>query len=125
MSGLQYKHSFKLIVIGSSGVGKTCLLKQSIGDQFSGDEVATIGAEYVSKMEEIDGEPIRLRIWNTAGQEKFHSIAKSYFRHAIGVILIYNITERESFDELRAWLINVHQLCDPNAAITLIGNKLN
>jgi small GTP-binding protein len=123
MSSLHYKHSFKFIVIGSSGVGKTCLLKRLIDDQFSEDEVATIGAEYVSTMEEIDGQPIKLQIWDTAGQEKFRSIAKSYFRHAIGVILVYDISDRRSFDELSSWLNDVHQFCDPNAAITLIGNK--
>jgi small GTP-binding protein len=125
MIGLEYRHSFKFIVIGSSGVGKTCLLKRHIDDQFSGEEVSTIGAEYVSKIEEIDGQPIRLQIWDTAGQEKFRSIAKSYFRNAVGVILVYDITDRRSFDDLSTWLNDVHQFCDPNAAVTLIGNKLD
>jgi small GTP-binding protein len=125
MIGLEYRHSFKFIVIGSSGVGKTCLLKRHVEDQFSGEEFSTIGAEYVSKIEEIDGQPIRLQIWDTAGQEKFRSIAKSYFRNAVGVIMVYDITDRRSFDDLSAWLNDVHQFCDPNAAVTLIGNKLD
>jgi small GTP-binding protein len=125
MIGLEYKHSFKFIVIGTSGVGKTCLLKRLIEGHFSGQDVPTIGAEYLSKIEEIDGQPIRLQIWDTAGQEKFRAIAKSYFRHAVGVILVYDITDRRSFDDLNSWLTEVHQLCDPNAAVTLIGNKLD
>jgi small GTP-binding protein len=125
MIGLEYKHSFKFIVIGTSGVGKTCLLKRLVDGRFAGEDVPTIGAEYVSKIEQIDGQPIRLQIWDTAGQEKFRAIAKSYFRHAVGVILVYDITDRRSFDDLSSWLTDVHQLCDPNAAVTLVGNKLD
>ena len=125
MIGVEYKHNFKFIVIGSSGVGKTSLLKRLIDDTFSQENSSTIGVEYLSTVIEIDGQPIKLQIWDTAGQEKFRSIAKSYFRHAVGVILVYDITERKSFDDLSFWLNDVHQLCDPNAAITLIGNKLD
>ncbi|KAH0794898.1 small GTP-binding protein [Histomonas meleagridis] len=125
MIGVEYKHSFKFIVIGSSGVGKTSILKRLIDDQFSAENVSTIGVEYMSTVLEIDGQPIKLQIWDTAGQEKFRSIAKSYFRHAVGVILVYDITDRKSFDNLSLWLNDVHALCDPNAAITMIGNKLD
>jgi small GTP-binding protein len=123
MSGLQYKHSFKFVVMGSSGVGKTCILKRLIDDQFPVDESPTIGADYVSKVEEVDGQSVRLQIWDTAGQEKFRSIAKSYFRGALGAILVYDITDRASFDELGGWLGDVHQFCDPNAFVALVGNK--
>lgn len=125
MIGVEYKHTFKFIVIGSSGVGKTSLLKRLIDDAFSADNSSTIGVEYLSTVIEVDGQPIKLQIWDTAGQEKFRSIAKSYFRHAVGVILVYDITDRKSFDDLSFWLNDVHSLCDPNAAITLIGNKLD
>lgn len=125
MIGVEYKHTFKFIVIGSSGVGKTSLLKRLIDDAFSADNSSTIGVEYLSNVIEVDGQPIKLQIWDTAGQEKFRSIAKSYFRHAVGVILVYDITDRKSFDDLSFWLNDVHSLCDPNAAITLIGNKLD
>ena len=125
MIGVEYRHNFKFIVIGSSGVGKTSLLKRLIDDQFSPENTSTIGVEYLSTVMEIDGQPIKLQIWDTVGQEKFRSIAKSYFRHAVGVILVYDITDRKSFDDLSFWLNDVHALCDPNAAVTLIGNKLD
>ncbi|KAH0795519.1 small GTP-binding protein [Histomonas meleagridis] len=125
MIGVEYKHNFKFIVIGSSGVGKTSILKRLIDDEFSTENVSTIGVEYMSTVLEIDGQPVKLQIWDTAGQEKFRSIAKSYFRHSVGVILVYDITDRKSFDELSLWLNDVHALCDPNAAITMIGNKLD
>jgi small GTP-binding protein len=125
MLPVEYKHDFKFIVIGSSGVGKTSLLKRLIEDQFIPETPATVGVEYVTTTLEIDGQSIKLQIWDTAGQEKFRSIAKSYFRHAVGAILVFDITDRRSFDDLTIWLNDVHQLCDPNAAVTLIGNKLD
>ena len=125
MISVEYKHNFKFIVIGSSGVGKTSILKRLIDDQFSPDNVSTIGVEYMSTVVEIDGQAVKLQIWDTAGQEKFRSIAKSYFRHAVGVVLVYDITDRKSFDDLSLWLNDVHSLCDPNASIIMIGNKLD
>ena len=125
MIGVEYKYNFKFIVIGASGVGKTSLLSRLIDGQFSPENQSTIGVEYLSTVIEVDGNPVKLQIWDTAGQEKFRSIAKSYFRHAVGVILVYDITSRQSFDDLSFWLNDVHSLCDPNAAVTLIGNKLD
>ena len=125
MIGVEYKYNFKFIVIGASGVGKTSLLSRLIDGQFSPENQSTIGVEYLSTVIEVDGNPVKLQIWDTAGQEKFRSIAKSYFRHAVGVIMVYDITNRQSFDDLSFWLNDVHTLCDPNAAVTLIGNKLD
>ncbi|EAX94967.1 guanine nucleotide regulatory protein, putative [Trichomonas vaginalis G3] len=125
MIGVDYKYNFKFIVIGSSGVGKTALLSRLIDGTFSPENQSTIGVEYLSTVIEVDGNPIKLQIWDTAGQEKFRAIAKSYFRNAVGVILVYDITDRKSFDDLALWLNDVHTLCDPNAAVTLIGNKLD
>jgi small GTP-binding protein len=125
MLGVEYKHNFKFIVIGASGVGKTALLRRLVDDQFVADNAATIGVEYLATVLEIDGQAVKLQVWDTAGQEKFKSIAKSYFRHAVGVVLVYDITDRQSFDDLSFWLNDVHALCDPNAAITMVGNKLD
>jgi small GTP-binding protein len=123
MLGIDIRHNFKFIVIGSMDVGKTSLLKRLIDDQFTVETNPTIGVEYMTTVIEIDTHPVKLQIWDTAGQEKFRSIAKSYFRHAVGVVLVFSIADRKSFDDLSLWLNDVHQLCDPNAAITLVGNK--
>ncbi|KAK8885023.1 hypothetical protein M9Y10_044151 [Tritrichomonas musculus] len=120
-----YSHCFKFILIGSSGVGKTSILKRLVDDQFSSDVQSTIGVEYSSTFFEINGEQIKLQIWDTAGQERFRSIAKSYFRNAVGVILAFDITERKTFDDVNGWLNDVHKLCDPDAAILLVGNKVD
>lgn len=115
--------SYKFIIIGSSGVGKTAILKRLVEDSFSDESQSTIGVEFDSTMIFVDDKKIKLQIWDTAGQERFRSIAKAYYRNAVGVILVFDITDRKSFDELSGWLNDVHQLCDPNAVIQLIGNK--
>jgi small GTP-binding protein len=115
--------NFKFIVIGSSGVGKTAILKRLISDVFTGDSQSTIGVEFIATSMDIDGVSVKLQIWDTAGQERFRSIAKAYFRSAVGVILVFDLSERRSFDELNQWLNDVHSLCDPNAEVTVVGNK--
>ncbi|OHT16743.1 Ras-related protein Rab-4B [Tritrichomonas foetus] len=116
-------YSFKFIIIGSSGVGKTAILKRLVEDTFSNDSQSTIGVEFDSTMIDVDGQQVKLQIWDTAGQERFRSIAKAYFRNAVGVILVFDITERKTFDDVNMWLNDVHSLCDPTAVVLLIGNK--
>lgn len=115
--------NFKFIVIGSSGVGKTAILKRLVDDVFTGESQSTIGVEFLTTTIEVDATSVKLQIWDTAGQERFRSIAKAYFRSAIGVILVFDLTDRKSFEDLNQWLNDVHALCDPNAVVTLIGNK--
>jgi small GTP-binding protein len=115
--------NFKFIVIGSSGVGKTAILKRLVENTFSSESQSTIGVEFMAASVDVDGVSIKLQIWDTAGQERFRSIAKAYFRSAIGVILVFDLADRRSFDDMNQWLGDVHTLCDPNAVVTLIGNK--
>ena len=115
--------SYKFIIIGSSGVGKTAILKRLVEGNFSEESQSTIGVEFDSTMITIDDRRVKLQIWDTAGQERFRSIAKAYYRNAVGVILVFDITERKSFDDLTTWLNDVHSLCDQNAVVILIGNK--
>lgn len=117
------KGNFKFIVIGSSGVGKTAILKRLVDDVFTGESQSTIGVEFIATSIDVDGTAVKLQIWDTAGQERFRSIAKAYFRSAIGVILVFDLSDRKSFEDLNQWLSDVHSLCDPNAVVTLIGNK--
>jgi small GTP-binding protein len=114
---------FKFIIVGASGVGKTAILKRLIDDMFTPDSQATIGVEFDLATVEVDGNPVKLQIWDTAGQERFRSIAKSYFRNAVGAILVFDICERKSFEDVNQWLSDVHALCDPSACVILIGNK--
>jgi small GTP-binding protein len=90
---------------------------------FTTDSQSTIGVEFDSTLIEVDGESVKLQIWDTAGQERFRSIAKAYFRNAVGVILVFDIAERKTFDDVNMWLNDVHSLCDPTAVVLLVGNK--
>jgi small GTP-binding protein len=114
---------YKFILIGSSGVGKTAILKRLISDTFLEKSQSTIGVEFETTMLNIDNQRLKLQVWDTAGQERVRAIAKAYYRAAVGVILVYDLTDRKSFEELGAWLNDIHSLCDPNAVIQLIGNK--
>jgi len=116
-------YSYKFIIIGSSGVGKTAIMKRLVDNTYSTDSQSTIGVEFDSTSIEVDGQSIKLQIWDTAGQERFRSIAKAYFRNAVGVILVFDITERKTFDDVNVWLNDVHSLCDANAVVMLVGNK--
>jgi small GTP-binding protein len=93
---------YRIIIVGSSGVGKTSILKRLIDDSFAEDSLATIGVESESTVIMVDNQKVKLRIWDTAGQERFRCIAKAYYRKAVGVILVYDLTDRKSFDELNS-----------------------
>jgi small GTP-binding protein len=115
--------SFKFILIGDSGVGKTALLRRLVDDTFNPDTQSTIGVEFDSTNLDVDGHAVKLQIWDTAGQERFRSIAKAYFRNAVGVILVFEIGDRKTFEDAGMWLSEVRTLCDPAASVILIGNK--
>jgi small GTP-binding protein len=119
------RKTLKFIVIGSSGVGKTAILKRLVDGTFTNENQTTIGVEFLAMTLEVEGVRLRLQIWDTAGQERFRSIAKAYFRSAVGVILTFDLTDRKSFHDLNDWLDDIHTLCDPTAIVTLVGNKLD
>ncbi|KAI3898040.1 hypothetical protein MKW92_011553 [Papaver armeniacum] len=120
---MSYAYLFKYIIIGDSGVGKTCLLLQFTDKRFQPVHDLTIGVEFGTRMITIDSKPIKLQIWDTAGQEVFRSITRSYYRAAAGALLVYDITRRETFNHLASWLEDVRQHTDANMTIMLIGNK--
>lgn len=113
----------KCIVIGSSGVGKTALTKRLVENVFYDHLQSTVGVEYEMTTLDIDGQKVRLNVWDTAGQEKFKSISRAYFREAVCVLLVFDLTDKQSFEDVNSWLSDVRQLCDPNAATILVANK--
>lgn len=104
-------------------MGKSCLLLQFTDKRFQHVHDLTIGVEFGSRMVTIDDKQIKLQIWDTAGQESFRSITRSYYRGAAGALLVYDITRRETFDHLASWLEDARQHANPNMTIMLIGNK--
>ena len=99
-----YSYLFKYIVIGDTSVGKSCLLLQFLEKKFKFDHDTTIGVEFGSKIINVRDKQIKLQIWDTAGQETFKSITRSYYRGSIGVVLVYDITNRDSFNNVSKWL---------------------
>jgi len=120
---MSYTHLFKYIIIGPSGVGKSCLLLQFTDKRFHADHDLTIGVEFGARLITIDNQQIKLQIWDTAGQESFRSITRSYYRGAHGALLCYDITRRETFNHLKGWLAEVQEHSNKEMVIMLIGNK--
>ena len=108
---------------GDSGVGKSCLLLRFTDNRFQPIHDTTIGVEFGSRTLTIDKKSIKLQIWDTAGQESFRSITRSYYRGAAGALLVYDISRRESFDHLQRWLLEARSNGSPQMVMILIGNK--
>ena len=113
----------KIVIVGSSSVGKSAIVTRLVQGEFIGDATATCGADFYNYDCSLSGDIVKMQIWDTAGQERFRSISKSYFRNAVGAILVFDISNLDSFDELAAWLGDLHSLCAVNAQILLVGNK--
>jgi len=120
-----YSFLFKYIIIGDTGVGKSCLLLQFTDKRFQPVHELTIGVEFGARMILIDNTQIKLQIWDTAGQESFRSITRSYYRGAAGALLVYDITRRETFNHLTTWLEDARQHYHQNMTVMLIGNKID
>uniref|UniRef100_A0A8C9B3G1 Ras-related protein Rab-2A n=1 Tax=Phocoena sinus TaxID=42100 RepID=A0A8C9B3G1_PHOSS len=120
---MAYACLFKYIIISDTGVGKSCLLLQFTDKRFQPVYDLTIGVEFGARMKTIDGKQIKLQIWDTAGQESFRSITRSYYRGAAGALLVYDIIRRDTFNHLTTWLEYARQHSNSNMVIMLTGNK--
>ncbi|KAA0187312.1 Ras protein Rab 4A [Fasciolopsis buskii] len=118
-----FTYLFKFLIIGSAATGKTCLLRRYVERIFVPNMQHTIGAEFGSKIVTLDGTAVKIQIWDTAGQERFRSMARSYYHDAVGALLVYDITNRESFNALSNWLNDARQLASPEIVVILVGNK--
>ncbi|XP_068888377.1 ras-related protein Rab-37 isoform X2 [Aphelocoma coerulescens] len=119
-----YELSGKVMLLGDSGVGKTCFLLQFKDGAFlSGTFIATVGIDFRNKVVAVDGVKVKLQIWDTAGQERFRSVTHAYYRDAQALLLLYDITSKMSFDNIRAWLTEIHEYAQKDVVIMLLGNK--
>ena len=116
------KYSMRFIIVGSMSVGKSCLLLQFTDRKFAANVGPTIGVDFGSSSLNIDNENVKLQIWDTAGQEDFQAITRAYYREAAAAILVYDVTNRQSYDKLQSWLSAVKcNSTNPNIVITLVG----
>mmetsp|Transcript_6335 Transcript_6335/g.19128 ORF Transcript_6335/g.19128 Transcript_6335/m.19128 type:complete len:211 (-) Transcript_6335:1803-2435(-) len=120
---MSYAYLFKYIIIGDTGVGKSCLLLQFTDKRFTPIHDLTIGVEFGAQTVTVDDQQLKLQIWDTAGQESFRSITRSYYRGAAGALLVYDITRKETFDHLLSWLEDARKNSISNMTIILVGNK--
>jgi len=120
---MEYDYLFKLLIIGDSGVGKSCLLLRFSDDIFTDSFISTIGVDFKIRTIEIGGSKIKLQIWDTAGQERFRTITSSYYRGAHGIIVVYDVTEQKSFNNITKWLKEIDTFAGPTVQKLLVGNK--
>lgn len=119
----EYDYLFKLLLIGNSGVGKSCLLLRFSDDTYSNDYISTIGVDFKIKTVELDGKTVKLQIWDTAGQERFRTITSSYYRGSHGIIIVYDITDQDSFSGVKMWLQEIDRYATSTVLKLLVGNK--
>lgn len=114
----------KILIIGESNVGKTCLLLRYTDDKFTADFFPTIGVDFKTKYLMVDGKSVKMQIWDTAGQDKFHAITRAYFRGAQGIMVVYDVTSRDTFNKVQLWIDSIKESCNgKNIDVILVGNK--
>ncbi|XP_015582916.1 ras-related protein RABA6b [Ricinus communis] len=114
---------FKAVLIGDSAVGKSNLLSRFSRDEFRLDSKPTIGVEFAYRNIRVADKLIKAQIWDTAGQERFRAITSSYYRGALGALLVYDITRRATFDNVKKWLTELREYGNPEMVVVLAGNK--
>ena len=119
----EYSMIFKMILIGDSGVGKTNILSRYINNTFSETTKSTVGVELGTKVEEFNNTKIKVQIWDTAGQERYKSITKTYYKGAKGALIVYDITKKDSFQNIDKWIQDLKEFGEEDAAILIVGNK--
>ena len=119
----KYDLSFKMIVIGDAGVGKSCLTGRAIKDKFDADYCPTIGFEFLTFTTKIENKIIKLQIWDTCGQEVYRSLITNFYRNASLAMMVYSIDSKETFVHINQWLKEVKIQSHPDVKIILVGNK--
>ena len=122
--GLEF--AFKILLLGDSSVGKTCFLKRYTDNTFQDAYLSTIGFDFKYKFVTLEeGKTVKVQLWDTAGEERFKTIAKSYYKGAHGIVLIYDVTNRKTYDNIRKWMNQIKDDSSSNISIILVANKID
>ena len=117
---------YKVLLLGDSTVGKTCFLIKYTDKTFQDVHMATIGLDYrLKNMTLKSGKNVKLQIWDTAGQDRFRAITKNYYKGANGIILIYDVTNPQTFDNVKGWISQIREEANQNVLIYIVGNKID
>lgn len=119
----EYDYLFKLLLIGDSGVGKSCLLLRFADDTYNESFISTIGVDFKIRTIELEGRTVKLQIWDTAGQERFKTITSSYYRGAHGIIVVYDVTDADTFTNVKSWFQEIDRYASEGCNKLLVGNK--
>ena len=120
------EHSFKILLLGDTSVGKTCFLKRYTEDTFQDAYLSTIGFDFKFKLVTLkNGKQVKVQLWDTAGQERFRTIAKSYYKGAHGIILIYDVSNPKTYDNIKKWLAQIKEEASSKVCIILVANKID
>ena len=122
----QKEFIYKILLLGDSSVGKTCFLMRYTDNTFQDIHMSTIGLDYKLKNVQLEnGKMVKIQVWDTAGQDRFRSITKNYYKGAHGIILIYDVTEQKSFDNVKNWMAQIKEEVSERVSIVLVGNKID
>ncbi|KAK8544450.1 hypothetical protein V6N13_056230 [Hibiscus sabdariffa] len=119
----EYDYLFKIVLIGDSGVGKSNILSRYTRNEFCLESKSTIGVEFATRTLQVEGKSVKAQIWDTAGQERYRAITSAYYRGAVGALLVYDITKRQTFDNVQRWLRELRDHADSNIVLMMAGNK--
>ena len=126
---MNYDHKCQLLIIGDSTVGKTSILSRFAYGTFNANYLATVGLDNFTKDETIDDKNVHIKIWDTAGQERFKALTKGFFRNAEGIMIVYDVTNQETFDSLKNWIQSIKDNMGNDfmerVPIVIIGNKID
>ncbi|XP_066139680.1 ras-related protein Rab-21 [Euwallacea fornicatus] len=117
--------SFKVVLLGEGCVGKTSLVLRYVDDKFNSKHISTVQASFLNKKLNIEGRRVTLAIWDTAGQEKFHALGPIYYRSSNGAVLVYDITDQDSFQKVKTWVKELRKMLGRDVCLTIIGNKID
>lgn len=125
MASVAGKYQFKIVLLGEGCVGKTSLVLRYCQDKFNDKHLTTLQASYLTKKLNIDGKRVGLSIWDTAGQERFHALGPIYYRDSNGAILVYDITDEDSFQKVKNWVKELRKILGDDISLCIVGNKID
>ena len=125
MSETNFNYLLKYIIIGDSAVGKSNILTRYVYEKFNEEFQSTIGVEFASKNAIVNNKIYRIQIWDTAGQESFRSITRAYYKNSVCAFIVYDITSRTSFENVKSWLDDIKKQCPKTTFLVFVGNKID